>query len=107
MWQTLRLPLEAWGANSLTSTSTPSRTSTAFTAMARQRVAALVVSATAYLNTRRDQIIKLVAHHAIREQPGGFGRSDKISMHRNEAVGFGRMARSGVREGVSIDEMAD
>jgi putative tryptophan/tyrosine transport system substrate-binding protein len=37
----------------------------AFSAMARQRVAALVVSPTAYLNARRDQIIKLAAHHAI------------------------------------------
>jgi putative ABC transport system substrate-binding protein len=37
----------------------------AFAAMAQQRVAALIVSGSAFLNTRRDQIIKLAAHHAI------------------------------------------
>jgi putative ABC transport system substrate-binding protein len=37
----------------------------AFAAMTQQRVAALVVSADAILNTRRDQIVKLAAHHAI------------------------------------------
>jgi putative ABC transport system substrate-binding protein len=37
----------------------------AFAAMAQQPVVALVVSGTAFLNTRRDQIIKLAAHHAI------------------------------------------
>jgi putative ABC transport system substrate-binding protein len=37
----------------------------AFAAMAQQRVAALVVSPDAFLNSRRDQIIKLAAHHAI------------------------------------------
>jgi putative ABC transport system substrate-binding protein len=37
----------------------------AFAAMAQQRTAALVLSSSAFLNTRRDQIIKLAAHHAI------------------------------------------
>jgi putative ABC transport system substrate-binding protein len=37
----------------------------AFAAMAQQPLVALVVSGTAFLNTQRDQIIKLAAHHAI------------------------------------------
>jgi putative ABC transport system substrate-binding protein len=37
----------------------------AFAAMAQQYVRAVVVSPDAFLNTRRDQIIKLAAHHAI------------------------------------------
>jgi putative ABC transport system substrate-binding protein len=37
----------------------------AFAAMVQQRVAALVVNPDAFLNSRRDQIIKLAAHHAI------------------------------------------
>jgi len=37
----------------------------AFAAMAQQRIAALVVSPDAFLNSRRDQIVKLAAHHSI------------------------------------------
>jgi putative ABC transport system substrate-binding protein len=37
----------------------------AFAAMAQRRVSALVVNPSAFLNMRRDQIIKLAAHHAI------------------------------------------
>jgi putative ABC transport system substrate-binding protein len=37
----------------------------AFAAMVQQRVAALVGSNNAFLNSRRDQIIKLAAHYAI------------------------------------------
>jgi putative tryptophan/tyrosine transport system substrate-binding protein len=37
----------------------------AFATMAQQRVPGLVVSGAAFLNTRRDQIIKLAAHRAI------------------------------------------
>ena len=37
----------------------------AFAAMARQRITGLVVAPDAFLNSRRDQVIKLAAHHAI------------------------------------------
>jgi putative tryptophan/tyrosine transport system substrate-binding protein len=37
----------------------------AFAAMAQQRITGLVVAPSAFLNSRRDQVIKLAAHHAI------------------------------------------
>ena len=37
----------------------------AFAAMVQQRIAALVVSGSAFLNSRRDQVIALAAHHTI------------------------------------------
>jgi putative ABC transport system substrate-binding protein len=37
----------------------------AFAAMVKQRIAALVVSPDAFLNSRRDQVVKLAAHHLI------------------------------------------
>ena len=37
----------------------------AFAAIVQQRLAGLVVSTDAFLNTRRDQIVALTAHHAV------------------------------------------